>query len=346
MSCYFSSFSFYGTFGLPFPFSFSVRSSPELPGVVPLSFSVRNSPELPESYPSIPPSLVPQVTLVNTAAFLRACQVSRSESYTLNLSAVSLDSVKARSSSVEEEVLDLTRIPLEYHEFADVFSKKKADTLPEHWPYDLKITLEEGKVPPLGPIYSLSQMELDTLCKIYIKLDLCYAYNLVCITPGDEWKTASRTWYSSFKWLMVPFGLSNTLAAFQRFVNEVFADLLYVWVVVYLNDILIYSNSLEKHQQHIKEVLWRLRKFKLFARADSDLRQVSGYILFPEGLTMAESKMKFIYNYSKIVLPLTRLTHKGVLCNFNQCCRDSFNALKKAFTTILHHWEPNCQITV
>ncbi|CDO75383.1 hypothetical protein BN946_scf184476.g1 [Trametes cinnabarina] len=57
-------------------------------------------------------------------------------------------------------------------------------------------------------------------------------------------------------------------AAFQRFVNEVFADLLDVCVVVYLDDILIYSNSLEEHRQHVKEVLRRLRKFKLYARAD------------------------------------------------------------------------------
>ncbi|CDO69317.1 hypothetical protein BN946_scf184976.g36 [Trametes cinnabarina] len=57
---------------------------------------------------------------------------------------------------------------------------------------------------------------------------------------------------------------------------------------------------------------------------------------------------QFIHNYSEIVLPLTRLTRKGVPWNFNQRCRDSFNALKKAFTSapILHHWEPNRQITV
>ncbi|CDO69315.1 hypothetical protein BN946_scf184976.g34 [Trametes cinnabarina] len=351
----------------------------------------------------------------------------------------------AESSSVEGETPDLSGVPPEYHEFADVFSKKKADTLPEHRPYDLKITLEEGKVPPLGPIYSLSQVELDTLreyieenlrsgfirpsnspcgapvlfvkkkdgslrlcvdyrglnkitrkdryplplvsdlldtprkARIYTKIDLRHAYNLVRIAPGDEWKTAFRTRYGSFEWLVMPFGLSNAPAAFQRFVNEVFVDLLDVCVVVYLDDILIYSNSLEEHRQHVKEVLRRLRKFKLYARADKcEFHATSveylGYILSPEGLTMAESKVKaildwpeprkvrdiqsflgfanfyrrFIHNYSEIVLPLTRLTRKGVPWNFDQRCRDSFNALKKAFTSapILHHWEPDRQITV
>ena len=59
--------------------------------------------------------------------------------------------------------MDLSTVPKAYHEFADVFSKVKVDSLPEHRPYDLKITLEEGTQPPLGPIYSLSNMELEAL---------------------------------------------------------------------------------------------------------------------------------------------------------------------------------------
>ena len=85
-----------------------------------------------------------------------------SESYTLNLADIS-PSASARSSSVSETPPDLSGIPEEYHEFADVFSKSKADILPEHRPHDLKIVLDKGATPPLGPIYSLSQVELDTL---------------------------------------------------------------------------------------------------------------------------------------------------------------------------------------
>ena len=75
------------------------------------------------------------------------------------LSDPSAKSVSARSASVpEEEKIDLSNVPEDYHDFADVFSKKKADTLAPHRPYDLKIQLEEGASPPIGPIYSISQM--------------------------------------------------------------------------------------------------------------------------------------------------------------------------------------------
>jgi len=108
---------------------------------------------------------------------------------------------------------------------------------------------------------------LDTPKKtrIYTKIDLRNAYHLVCIADGNEWKTTFRTRYGSFEWLVMPFGLSNTPAAFQRFMNEVFGDVLDVYVVVYLDDILIYSNNLDNHKEHVKEVLRRLWTHKLYA---------------------------------------------------------------------------------
>ncbi|KAJ8457717.1 hypothetical protein ONZ51_g11357 [Trametes cubensis] len=94
--------------------------------------------------------------------------------------------------------------------------------------------------------------------RIYTKIDLRHAYNLVRIAPGDERKTAFRTRYGSFKWLVMPFGLSNAPAAFQRFVNDIFADMLDVCVIVYLDDILIYSDNPEQHRKHVKEASYEL----------------------------------------------------------------------------------------
>ena len=83
-------------------------------------------------------------------------------------------------------------------------------------------------------------------------------YHLVRIQEGDEWKTAFRTHYGSFEWHVMPFGLTNVLAAFQCFMNDIFGDLLNVCMLVYLDDILIYSYSEEEHIQHVHKVLRRL----------------------------------------------------------------------------------------
>ena len=138
--------------------------------------------------------------------------------------------------------------------------------------------------------------------KIYSKIDLRHAYHLVRIAPGDEWKTAFHMHYGSYEWLVMPFGLTNAPAAFQRFVNTIFADMLDVCVVVYLDDILIYSKDMESHQQHVWEVLRRLRLHGLFAKPEkcefhSDLVEYLGYCLSPDGLTMSPDKIQTISDW-------------------------------------------------
>ena len=100
----------------------------------------------------------------------------------------------------------------------------------------------------------------------------------------------------------MPFGLSNAPSAFQRFMNDVFSDLLDKCVVVYLNDILIYSEDESLHTQHIKEVLRRLCKFGLYAKAEkcefhTDTTEYLGYVLSPSGLTMAPEKIQAIQDW-------------------------------------------------
>ena len=138
--------------------------------------------------------------------------------------------------------------------------------------------------------------------RLYTKIDLKHAYHLVRIAEGDEWKTAFRTRYGSFEWLVMPFGLSNAPAAFQRFMNDIFADMLDVCVVVYLDDILIYSDDETSHREHVREVLRRLRANGLYASGKKcffhrDKVEFLGFILSPEGLTMDEAKVKVLQNW-------------------------------------------------
>jgi len=98
--------------------------------------------------------------------YSRTCKLEGSQCFQLK---ISLPKVVGHSTTVPEIPVDLSQLPEEYHNFADVFSKTKASKLAEHRPYDLKITLDEGTTPPFGPIYSLSQEELAALCKFIDK---------------------------------------------------------------------------------------------------------------------------------------------------------------------------------
>ena len=113
-----------------------------------------------------------------------------------------------------------------------------------------------------------STFEPLTHARVFTKLDLRNAYHLVRIREGDEWKTAFNTHLGHFEYLVMPFGLSNAPAVFQALVNDVLRDMLNVFVVVYLDDILIFSRSLEEHHQHVRLVLQRLLENRLFVKAE------------------------------------------------------------------------------
>ena len=99
------------------------------------------------------PSIPPRIALIGAAAFALVSKQPGVQSFRIHLSDPLFST---KSASVSDETPDLSNVPEEYHEFADVFSKAKADTLAPHHPYDLKINLEEGASPPINPMYSLS----------------------------------------------------------------------------------------------------------------------------------------------------------------------------------------------
>ncbi|KAK3528609.1 hypothetical protein QTP70_005351 [Hemibagrus guttatus] len=178
-------------------------------------------------------------------------------------------------------------LPRQYTDFQEVFSEERAARLPCHQqatfghprpqqPQGSSLwgkRMNEGKNRPCIDYRGLNAITvrypyplplvpaaLEQLrgARVFTKLDLRSAYNLVHIRKGDEWKTAFHTTHGHYEYCVMPFGLTNAPAVFQALINEVFRDLLGRGVIAYIDDILVYSTSMEEHVLQVREVLARL----------------------------------------------------------------------------------------
>jgi hypothetical protein len=134
--------------------------------------------------------------------------------------------------------------------------------------------------------------------KVFNRIDLHSGYYQIWIA-GDKEKTTFRTRYGSYEFLVMPFGLTNVPATFCTLMNDIFWEWLDDFVVVYIDDILVYSGSLEEHAEHLRKVFQRLRKNKLYAKLEKcefGVTEVDfvGHRIIQEGLKMDDHKVKAI----------------------------------------------------
>ncbi|KAI5350328.1 hypothetical protein L3X38_003219 [Prunus dulcis] len=200
--------------------------------------------------------------------------------------------------------------------------------------------------------------------KYFSKIDLRSGYHQLRIREEDIRKTAFRTRYGHYEFLMMPFGLTNALAAFMDLMNRVFRPYLDHFVIVFIDDILVYFKTLEGHKKHLRFVLRTLRRKQLYAKFSKcqfwldrvvflghvisaegiyvDLQKVEAIVNWvqPKSVTEIRSFLglagyyrRFVEGFSSIAAPLTRLTRKDVAFEGTKEYEQSFQELKKRLTT-------------
>ncbi|KAL0550166.1 hypothetical protein IC582_014669 [Cucumis melo] len=199
---------------------------------------------------------------------------------------------------------------------------------------------------------------------VFSKIDLRSGYHQLRIKDEDVPKTAFRSRYGHYEFIVMSFGLTNAPAVFMDLMNRVFREFLDTFVIVFIDDILIYSKTEAEHEEHLRMVLQTLRDNKLYAKfskCEFWLQQVSflGHVVSKAGVSVDPAKIeavtgwtrpstvsevrsflglagyyrRFVENFSRIATPLTQLTRKGAPFVWSKACEDSFQNLKQKLVT-------------
>ncbi|GBG73252.1 hypothetical protein CBR_g12970 [Chara braunii] len=229
--------------------------------------------------------------------------------------------------------------------------------------------------------YPLSRIDdlLDAAggCKVFSKIDLKSGYHDIEVDPRDQHKTAFKTRDGLYEFIVMPFGLTNAPATFHCLMDKVLRHQLNRFVVVYLDDILIFSKTMEEHLKHLEEVLQVLKEAQLHLNLEKSEfgrdnviylgHRLSANGLEPEAtkvevirnwphsanvlrsfLGLASYYRKFVPKFSVIVHPLSRLTSKNVAYAWCEKCETVFHALKEALVShpVLRIADPNLTFIV
>jgi hypothetical protein len=209
--------------------------------------------------------------------------------------------------------------------------------------------------------------------KVFSKIDLRSSYHQIKIKPSDVPKTAFLIRNRLYEYLVMSFGLTNAPAYFMYLINSVFMPDLDKFVVVFIDDILIYSKTEEDHANHIRVVLQRLRDHRLYAKFSKcefwlDSVKFLGHTISSKGISVDPTKVqevmnwkpptsvhqirsflglagyyhRFIPDFSKIAKPMTELLKKEVKFHWVDKCEEAFHTLRKLLTTALVLAQPDC----
>ena len=193
--------------------------------------------------------------------------------------------------------------------------------------------------------YALLRIDelLDRLyeAQIFTKIDLTSGYWQIAIAASDRHKTAFRTRYGHYEFRVMPFGLTNAPATFQSLMNDVFRDLLDKCVIVYLDDILIYSKNPKEHEANVREVLNRLRKYKLYAKGSKCSFNVTeveylGHIINEHGVKPNPKLVETIITFPQPVMVKQLQFFLGLANYYRKFVKD-FSKLALSLTDALQH---------
>ena len=200
--------------------------------------------------------------------------------------------------------------------------------------------------------------------RVFLKIDLRSGYHQLKIRSEDVPKTAFKTRYGHYEFLVMPFGLTNAPAVFMDLMNRIFQPHLNQFVIVFIDDILIYSGSKEDHEEHLRVVLIILRENQLYVKLSKcqfwlDSVAFLGHVISVEGVYVDPQKIeaivnwkpptnvteirsflglagyyrKFFEGFSKLAAPLTKLTRKEEKFVWSEVGQQSFNELKRKLTS-------------
>jgi hypothetical protein len=200
--------------------------------------------------------------------------------------------------------------------------------------------------------------------RYFSKIDLRLGYHQLRVKEEDIQKTAFVTRYGQYEFTVMPFGLTNAPAFFMNLMNKIFMEELDKFIVVFIDDILVYSKNREEHEHHLRVVLGRLRAHQLYAKLSKCefwLEKIAflGHILTTKGIEVDPSKVeavskwkqptsiskirsflgmagyyrRFIKGFSSIAKPMLELLKKDNKFIWTQKCEESFQEIKKKLTT-------------